>query len=111
MTIVATWAVAGFVWRFSFFHAEPYSWRQLEALAFVIIGACLFAYGVKKLAIESSEAKREARSIKSIEQRPDYTKYTDDELRQILTRIDVERFPDRVEEIKTRLTSLDSTRR
>lgn len=38
---------------------------------------------------------------------PDYSQYTEQQLRQILGRIDAVRFPERVQEIETRLASLD----
>lgn len=31
------------------FHAEPYSWRQLEAGGFIVIGIGVFIHGVKKI--------------------------------------------------------------
>lgn len=43
-------------------------------------------------------------------EKPDFGKYSEIQLRQILTRIDHERFPDRVEEIHARLAQLDAAR-
>lgn len=43
-------------------------------------------------------------------EKPDYAKYSEDQLRQVLTRIDAERFPDRVQEIHARLAQLEAER-
>ena len=43
-------------------------------------------------------------------EKPDFAKYSETQLRQILTRIDAERFPDRVEEIHARLAQLEAER-
>jgi len=43
-------------------------------------------------------------------QKPDFAKYTEAQLRQILTRIDRERFPERVEEIQARLAGFEANR-
>jgi uncharacterized membrane protein AbrB (regulator of aidB expression) len=37
---------------FLVFHAEPYSRRQFEAFAFIVIGIGVFIHGVKKLRAE-----------------------------------------------------------
>lgn len=42
--------------------------------------------------------------------KPDFAKYSEAQLRQILTRIDKERFPDRVEEIHARLARFEADR-
>jgi uncharacterized RDD family membrane protein YckC len=42
--------------------------------------------------------------------KPDFAKYSEAQLRQILTRIDKERFPERVEEIHARLASFEADR-
>lgn len=43
-------------------------------------------------------------------QKPDFGNYTAEQLRQILSRIDRERFPDRVQEIQARLARLEAER-
>jgi uncharacterized RDD family membrane protein YckC len=43
-------------------------------------------------------------------EKPDFSKYSEAQLRQILTRIDKARFPDRVEEIHARLARLEAER-
>jgi hypothetical protein len=79
---------------------------------FVIIGVGMFIRGVKKLASESTEAEENQKNsrnslrdknVNELTFRPDFGKYNEEQLRQILTRIDVERFPDRVDEINARL--------
>jgi uncharacterized RDD family membrane protein YckC len=40
--------------------------------------------------------------------KPDFTRYSESQLRQILTRIDRERYPERVEEIEARLAQFDA---
>jgi uncharacterized RDD family membrane protein YckC len=42
--------------------------------------------------------------------KPDFAKYSESQLRRVLTRIDRERFPDRVEEIQARLAQLQAER-
>jgi uncharacterized RDD family membrane protein YckC len=42
--------------------------------------------------------------------KPDFAKYSENQLRQILTRIDKERFPERVQEIQERLGKLEAER-
>lgn len=42
--------------------------------------------------------------------KPDFAKYSENQLRQILTRIDKERFPERVQEIHERLAQLEAER-
>jgi uncharacterized RDD family membrane protein YckC len=42
--------------------------------------------------------------------KPDFAKYSESQLRQVLSRIDRERFPDRVEEIQVRLARLQAER-
>jgi uncharacterized RDD family membrane protein YckC len=42
--------------------------------------------------------------------KPDFAKYSESQLRQILTRIDRERFPERVEEIQARLAQFEAGR-
>ena len=37
-------------------HAEPFSWRQLEAVAFIIIGVGMFIHGLKKLREKAVDA-------------------------------------------------------
>lgn len=34
-------------------NAQPYSWRQLEAIAFIFIGIGVFIHGIKKLRAKS----------------------------------------------------------
>jgi hypothetical protein len=45
---------------FLVFHAVPFSWRQAEAIAIIVIGFAVFASGLKKLA--KKEAKNESNS-------------------------------------------------
>ena len=47
------------------------------------------------------------KSTLSIE-KPDFTRYSQEQLRQILTRLDAVRYPERVQEIKLRLVALDT---
>lgn len=42
--------------------------------------------------------------------KPDYARYTEEQLRQVLTRIDADRFPDRVQEIHDRLARMEAER-
>lgn len=42
--------------------------------------------------------------------KPDFARYSEEQLRQILTRIDRERFPERVEEIQARLAQFEADR-
>lgn len=45
-------AVAGV---FLVLHAEPFSWRQIEAVAFVVIGVGMFIHGVRKVLAEPAD--------------------------------------------------------
>lgn len=40
--------------------------------------------------------------------KPDFARYSQDQLRQILTRLDAERYPERVEEVERRLAALET---
>lgn len=102
--------VGSFLW----FYTEPYSWYQLEAVFFVIIGLALFIDGVKKLIAQSrTEGENPIspsisirnKNVNSMTFHPEFAKYSEVQLRQILTRIDAERFPERVAEINTRLAN------
>jgi len=49
---------------FLIFHAEPSSWRQLEAIAFIVIGVGMFIHSVKKLKEKRIENQAEGESKK-----------------------------------------------
>ncbi|MFZ6641644.1 hypothetical protein ACO0LL_18020 [Undibacterium sp. TC4M20W] len=99
-----------------FLHAEPYSWRQWEALGFVVIGIVIFIFGVKKLCAGTdeyhiNETSTSARK-KAIEEReklsaPNFANYDAMQLKRILGRIDADRYPERVKEIQARLDALE----
>jgi hypothetical protein len=96
------------------FQAEPYSWRQLETAIFIVIGICMFVHGMRKLTAEPVEhAASQAQTgtlakRKKMQGRPDYENYSETQLRQVLTLIDAERFPDRVAEVRARLANIDA---
>lgn len=95
---------------FILFQAEPYSWEQVGAVAMVVGGIWMFVLGVKTLLAEPDTAPQ-VDCIRPAHSRvPDYARYSERELRQVLMRIDRERFPDRVKEIETRLSLLASQR-
>ncbi|HWX02900.1 hypothetical protein [Collimonas sp.] len=61
--MLPTWLLGplmALIGAYLFVHTEPLSWRQLEASAFVVIGACMFLHGVRKLIAKSNEKKSEA---------------------------------------------------
>lgn len=96
---------------FSFFHAQPYSSDQLYSGAIAIVGIGMSIYGFKRL-IAEARARPEKLYLPEAEKRlanasapPDYAQYTEAQLRQVLTRIDRERFPERVAEIEARLAA------
>ena len=91
-------------------------WHELEAGLSVVVGIGLFIHGVKELVVESREPTDKRYRIEA-EKRltdeaapPNYEKYTEAQLRQVLNRVDKERFPDRVAEIEARLTAIAATR-
>jgi hypothetical protein len=78
------------------------------------VGRWMFKWANKESAALGSQHGAEERASDSPDQdprqllpdSPDFGKYSADELRQILTRIDRDRFPQRVEEIESRLAEL-----
>ena len=98
------------------FGGTPHWWHQLEAGFSIVVGIFLFIYGVKELIVESREPTDKRYRIEA-EKRladeaapPNYEIYTEAQLRQVLTRIDKERFPDRVAEIEARLAAIAAAR-
>lgn len=98
-----------------FLHAEPYSWRQWEALGFAVIGIVIFTFGVKRLYTETDEyqingtltsprekAKEEREKLSALH----FANYDAMQLKRILGRIDANRYPERVKEIQARLDAL-----
>lgn len=93
-------------------NAEPYSADLIEPAALILVGACLFVAGVRKALAEPDlpENERQAiieRKMNAHNAAPDYSRYTEAGLRQILTRIDGERYPERVAEITERLARFE----
>jgi len=99
-----------------FLHEEPYSWRQWEALGFVVIGIIIFIFAVKKLYAETDEyhvngtltsprkkAKEEREKLSAL----NFASYDAAQLKRILGRIDADRYPERVKEIQARLDALE----
>lgn len=95
---------------FILFQAEPYSWEQGEAVAMVVGGVWMFVSGVRTLLAEPDTVPQVNRIRPAHPGVPDYARYSERELRQVLTRIDRERFPGRVNEIETRLAVLEFQR-
>jgi len=96
------------------FHSPSYSWHQLEAGILIAVGIPMFAHGVKKLNRPDdgkSPAERTAKRIADEAAPPNYANYSEAQLRQVLRRIDKERFPERVEEIRTRLAGFEAAQR
>ena len=90
------------------FDAELYSWRQAEAVGLLIVGVWMFLSGAKKLLAEPDIVSPVAPTRPTPRSIPDYLNFSEAQLRQVLTRIDRERFPDRVVELETRLAALES---
>lgn len=61
------------------------------------------------IAFQRTSADQAARANASIAQ-PDFSRYSEQQLRQILTRLDGERFPERLKEIEARLLAFDSSK-
>jgi hypothetical protein len=90
----------------------PYSFALIEPVALIILGICLIAGSVRKALAEPDISLSD--TLANIERKknahlvpPDYSKYSEAELRQILTRIDAERYPERVKEITGRIASFN----
>ena len=86
-------------------------WRQIEGGAFIVIGVALTIFGVRKLNRQMGEKAADAAPSGKSGPRhngvfvPDFSKHTEEELRQILTRLNQERYPDRAAEVKQRLAN------
>jgi len=100
-------AVAG---AFLLFDAEPYSWRQAQAVGMAIVGVWMFLSRVIRLVADPDIVSGVDFRKPSPGSTPDYAKYSESELRQVLTRIDRERYPERVVEIEARLSALECKR-
>lgn len=61
------------------------------------------------IAFQRASADQAARANASKAQ-PDFSRYSEQQLRQIMTRLDGERFPERLQEIEARLLAFDSTK-
>lgn len=88
--------------------AQPYSMEQLEPAALILLGIALLAGSVRKALAEPDIPASETLAAMERKKRahlapPDYSTYTEAELRQILTRINAERHPERVKEITERI--------
>jgi len=91
--------------------AQPYSLEQVEPVLMIIAGVGLFVFGVRKTMAEADIPESE--KLATMERKktahlapPDYSKYSEAELRQILARIDGERYPERVSDITERIARL-----
>ncbi|HEX7642879.1 MAG TPA: hypothetical protein VF472_11790 [Burkholderiaceae bacterium] len=99
------------------FNAPYYSWDQLKAGLIFLFGVGLSVHGVKRIAVEMQQWGAEslradaAKRIADASAPPDYAKYSEAQLRQVLTRIDKERFPERVAEIEARLLAIEKARK
>jgi hypothetical protein len=91
---------------FILFDAELYSWRQVQAVAMVLVGSWMVISILRKVLAVPDIGIQINRKMRSPKSTPDYAKYSEAELRQVLARIDRERFPDRVLAIETMLLSL-----
>ncbi len=89
------------------FDEEPYSWGQMPAVAMVFGGGWMFVSGVRKLIAERDARAPVTRRGASQQSLPNYATYSESELRHVLTRINRERFPERVAEIEARLSALE----
>ncbi len=90
------------------FDAETYSWQQAQAVAMVLVGSWMVISILRCVQAEPDIGIQINRKMRSTKATPDYAKYSEAELRQVLARIDRERFPDRVVEIEMMLLSLQS---
>jgi hypothetical protein len=91
------------------FDAEMYSWQQAQAVAMVLVGSWMVISILKSVLAEPDIGIQIKRKMASPRAAPDYAKYSEAELRQVLARIDRERFPDRVVEIEVMLLSVQPT--
>ena len=76
----------------------------------VVDGVWMFVGGVKKMLAEPDLVPPVGSMRTARDSAPDYSKYSEGELRQVLTRIDRERFPARLAEIEARLLLIESAR-
>jgi hypothetical protein len=87
------------------------SWSHLQGVMFVIIGIWMFIHGIRKLVSEINDEPNPYPGTTRAYARdmtPDFSKYSASELRQILTKLDKERFPERAKEINDRLAAMSS---
>ncbi|HEX8957485.1 MAG TPA: hypothetical protein VF798_14480, partial [Burkholderiaceae bacterium] len=82
--------------------------------AMVIVGIVLFFHGIRKAFVDAKQMDSAllradaSKRLADASAPPDYAKYIEAQLRQILRRIDKKRFPDRVAEIETRLLGFET---
>ncbi|MBC3910558.1 hypothetical protein [Undibacterium umbellatum] len=97
-------------------HAEPYSWRQWEALGFIAIGIVIFIFGMKKLYVKTdgyhingalTSSRKKTKEEREKLSAPNFANYDAMQLKRILSRIDADRYPERVKEIQARLDALE----
>jgi|GEM_PF-3677133 len=101
---------------YKFFHAEADPEQQLIGVLIAIVGLALSIHGARRLLEGGEELDRYVpsnskryQSKAGIKVTPDYNKYNETQLTQILGRINAERYPDRVDAIRARLAELSLT--
>ena len=98
------------------FDVPPDLWTQFKAGVTLAIGIGLLFHGIKNAFIAVREmdtgsiSRDAAKRWAAASAPPDYEKYTETQLRQVLVRIDRERFPERAAEIEARLQSIEPGR-
>lgn len=101
---------------YTFFHAEADPEQQVIGALIAIVGLALAIHGARTLLKDGEEDdhhvptnSKQFQNKAGMAATPDYNKYNETQLTQILGRINAERYPDRVEAIKARLKELSLT--
>lgn len=91
--------------------AMPWTWEQFAGWAGIVFGLGVFIHDVTSPPADSTTGSPPADRPYVQNMTPDFARYNEAELRQILLRLNKERYPERAKEVSERLAAFDAQRR